>query len=187
MRVPFDDLRTSLASSPDPEADTTNLTPSAILLPILPGPSGDQILFVQRPKSMSNHPGEIAFPGGRVDPEDSGPTETATRELKEELGIRPHQVEILGHLLPQQTFTSGFIIYPVVGRLDRKTLRTPNPEEVDEVLEIPIDDLLRPDSQRWSRFDLPEGTIQSPYYPWEGRTIWGATGRILADLLNLLA
>jgi 8-oxo-dGTP pyrophosphatase MutT (NUDIX family) len=136
---------------------------------------------------MSKHPGEIAFPGGRVDPEDSGLIGTATRELQEELGIQPHLVEILGHLLPQQTLTSGFIIYPVVGKLDQKTVCTPNPEEVDEVLEIPIDDLLLPDAQRWSRFDLPEGTIRSPYYPWEGRTIWGATGRILADLLNLLA
>ena len=160
--------------------------PAAVLVPLVKEESGLIVLLIRRPAGMPDHPGQIAFPGGRIDPGDKNEEAAALRETEEELGILPEDVEILGHLPCRRTYTSSFLVHPVVGVVARARELNPCPREVDEVFRVPIVDLLQPGAQRMATFDSSEGAMKSPYYLWRGETIWGVTGRILADLLEVL-
>lgn len=153
---------------------------AAVLVPIIARPEPG-VLLTQRSTRLSNHAGQIAFPGGRVDPEDADERAAALREAKEEVGLDAGLVRHLGYLDGYLSGT-GFWIVPVVGLVDPAYALTLNPAEVDEAFEVPLDFLMTPaNHQRQSR-DW-QGTLRHFYaMPYEGRFIWGATAGMLRNL-----
>lgn len=159
--------------------------PAAVLVPIVDTPSGPHLVLTRRAGSLRTHGGEIAFPGGRIDPDEMG-RDAALREAHEELGIDPASVEILGHLPRISTVVTGYMIAPWVGIVPQSALQ-PNPSEIAEVLEVSLELLLQPGVRRDQRFIRKGRMSTSPAYDIGTHIVWGATARILAGLLDLLA
>jgi 8-oxo-dGTP pyrophosphatase MutT (NUDIX family) len=155
---------------------------SAVLVAFYEGSRGAEVILTRRSRALRSHRGEISFPGGRLDPGET-PEAAARREAHEEVDIDPAGVELIGRLSTLATVSSMSSIVPVVGRLpDRPRLR-PQQAEVDRILYVPLVDLVRPEVFREERWGLPP--LERPIYFFEldDETIWGATARILVDLL----
>jgi 8-oxo-dGTP pyrophosphatase MutT (NUDIX family) len=159
---------------------------AAVLLPLYGWPDEPGLVFTERRADLRRHAGEISFPGGRRDDGDADLATTALREAEEEIGLDPAAVE-LGEALPAiKTFVTGYLVHPFVGRIPHPAglaLR-PNPAEVETVLTFSLD-LLREgyEMRRLIRRGIP---IHTPTYEVEGHLIWGATARILGELLERL-
>jgi len=139
-------------------------------------------VFTRRREDLRRHPGEISFPGGRRDPEDADLLATALREAEEEIGLPRDSVEILGALQPTPTIATGYAVYPFVGMIAPGRTWTLSPREVAEVLELSLADLRAGyGRRRLTRRGLP---IRTDTYVVDDQLIWGATARILADLLD---
>ena len=148
------------------------------------------LLLTQRTAHLSTHSGQIAFPGGKVDPEDTDAAATALREAQEEVGLEPRHVEVLGSLSEYVTGTS-FIVTPIVALVDPAHELVPNPHEVDEVFEVPLAFLMDPAHHRRHAFEA-EGVRRvwfSMPYDDQGRErfIWGATAGMLRNLYRFLS
>jgi 8-oxo-dGTP pyrophosphatase MutT (NUDIX family) len=161
-------------------------TDAAVLLPLYGWPEEPGLIFTERRADLRRHAGEISFPGGRQDESDADLAATALRETREEIGLEPAAVELSGALPPASTFVTGYRIHPFVGRVaDPAELGLePNPDEVETVLTFSLR-LLREgyEMRRLIRRGVP---IHTPTYEVEGHLIWGATARILGDLLERL-
>ncbi|HVY77402.1 MAG TPA: CoA pyrophosphatase [Solirubrobacterales bacterium] len=160
---------------------------AAVLLPLYGWPDDEPgLIFTERRADLRRHAGEISFPGGRRDPGDADLGATALREAEEEIGLDPDRVE-LGEALPMtRTFATGYRIHPFVGRIPhpRELALRPNPSEVETVLTFSLGVLRESyDMRRLVRRGVP---IHTPTYEIEGQLIWGATARILGDLLDRL-
>jgi 8-oxo-dGTP pyrophosphatase MutT (NUDIX family) len=157
-----------------------------VLLPLYGWPDDPGLVFTERRADLRRHAGEISFPGGRRDEGDADLLATALREAEEEIGLDPAQVEA-GEALPAiKTFVTNYLVHPFVGHVPHPgqlDLR-PNPTEVETVLTFSLE-LLREgyEMRRLVRRGVP---IHTPTYEVEGHLIWGATARILADLLQRL-
>ena len=180
-------LGAQIAADPARGAPPPGQTPAAVLVPIVPAPSGCYLLLTRRTDGLSNHRGEIAFPGGRLEPGETPPA-AALREAHEELGIEPGEVDLIGGLPGVGTNLSRFWIMPWVGVLapDSRSRIVPNPAEVAELLEVPLDALAAPGCRRDQRFIRGRRVVVSPAYDTPAGTIWGATARIVAELLDEL-
>lgn len=142
------------------------------------------LIFTERPADMRRHAGEISFPGGRRDPDDADLAATALREAQEEIALDPAVVELGEELPATNTFVTGYRIHPFVGRIPhpRELDLRPNPTEVETVLTFSLEVLRESYAmRRLVRHGVP---IHTPTYEVEGRLIWGATARILSDLLD---
>jgi 8-oxo-dGTP pyrophosphatase MutT (NUDIX family) len=171
---PFEDV------APQPE-DADGL-PAAVLIPVLERDE-PSIVFTKRTQDLPRHPGEISFPGGLRHDEDADLLETALRETEEELGLARTDVDVLGSLDPFLTYTTGFWVTPVVGAVDDPSF-TPNPAEIAEVLEFPLARLDAVEAEvEWRRGDVVWAGF---VYELDGHTIWGATGRMLHELLEVV-
>ena len=159
--------------------------PAAVLVGVVERPAGPALLLTQRPHHLRDHAGQICFPGGRVEPGDASIAAAALREAEEEIGLDPRRVEVLGELRPYDTVT-GFRIHPVVGWIEPPVDLEPDPYEVDEVFEVPLQFVLEPGNHR--RQSYRRGSLTRAYYvlPYQGRFIWGATAGILVNLSTLL-
>jgi 8-oxo-dGTP pyrophosphatase MutT (NUDIX family) len=168
-----------------PPADRV-LRPAGVLVAALAAPQGPRIVLTRRSSRLKHHPGQIAFPGGKVDPGDDGPIGAALREAEEEVGLPRDGVEVLGTLPPHETVT-GFTVTPVLGWIRDAFRPVPEAGEVDEVFTVPLAHLAdRANYGVQSR--LWRG--QRRYYfavPWGPYYIWGATARILRGLAERLA
>lgn len=159
-------------------------TRSAVLVPLMEINDRLHVVLTQRRHDMRRHAGEISFPGGRSDPEDVTPTATALRETDEELGLPPSNVEVLGGLSPVGTFVTNYLIYPVVGWVRRPGEWLISPHEVDSVLEFDLGELRAGYARkRLVRHGIP---FQTDTYTVDDHVVWGATGRILGELLERL-
>jgi 8-oxo-dGTP pyrophosphatase MutT (NUDIX family) len=158
------------------EIAASSLKQAAVLVPLyLDRNSHLSIVFIQRTTHMSHHRGQISFPGGATQEEDLDLEATALRETNEEIGLPPHVVRLLGRLDDVQTHTSQFLITPIVGEVPPCYRYSMNPNEVSRIITSPIRDL-----------QFRQATRGREY--WIGQTcVWGATARILAKLLTLLA
>ncbi len=154
--------------------------PAAVLVPVIDR-SEPTVLLTQRTPDLTTHAGQIAFPGGRIDPQDESPVAAALREAKEETGLTPMLIEPIGYLDLYLTF-SGFRILPTVARVKPDFQLTLNPGEVTETFEVPLRFLMSPDNHRRKTRDW--NGIARDYYeiPFEGRYIWGITAGILRNL-----
>ena len=184
--TPMAALRRSLQGRPEVPAAHQNLSLSAVLLPLFTRKGEHHILLTKRTDLVEHHKGEICFPGGVQDPEDTDHRATALREAQEELGIEPRDVDILGFLDPVATGT-GFLIWPVVGIIPYPYRFRIQRSEVAELLEVPISELLAPQTIREVRFVDQGRAGPSHSYVYQGHTVWGATARVLTQLLELLA
>jgi 8-oxo-dGTP pyrophosphatase MutT (NUDIX family) len=142
------------------------------------------VVFTRRTKHLSRHAGEISFPGGLEHEEDDGLRVTALRETREELGVDASSVQVLGALPTVHTFVSGILIVPFVGALDRRPSFRPNAAEIDEVLEFAVNALDA--AEDLVEFARDGGVYRGYAYEMPGATIWGATARILHDLLETI-
>ena len=158
---------------------------SAVLVPLYLDAGGAlHAVFTERRADLRRHAGEISFPGGRRDEEDAHLCETALRETHEEIGLPPDAVEVLGALQPTPTFATDYAIYPFVGLIEPGFAWVLQHSEVAEVLELAFDDLSAGyGERRLVRRGIP---FRTPTYEVDGSVIWGATARILGDLLARL-
>jgi 8-oxo-dGTP pyrophosphatase MutT (NUDIX family) len=166
------------------ELDAPGSTDAAVLVPLYL--DGDELVavFTERRADMRKHAGEISFPGGRQDEPDEDLWVTALREAEEEIGLSRDDVELVGALPPTGTFVTGYKIHPFVGLLEPGRTFTPQESEVETILELPLPALLRGfDSKRLVRKGLP---IKTPTYTVDGHLVWGATARIVENLLERL-
>lgn len=155
---------------------------AAVLIPIRDWPGRPEILFTERPDHLDKHAGEISFPGGKIESSDPSPRHTALRESQEEVGIEPAQVEIIGALPPVGTFVTSFRIQPFVGLLSEEARPSPNPDEVAAILSFEVEELAAGYAmRRLVRRGVP---IRTPTFEIDRHLIWGATARILTDLLR---
>ena len=163
----------------------TTLREAAVLVPLVDRPEELTVIFTQRTATLSAHAGQISFPGGRMEPEDDGPEDTALRETAEEIGLERGRIEIVGRLDTYVTRT-GFRVTPVVGVVSPPFILTPDPTEVAEVFEVPLSFILDPSNpQRHSREFL--GKPRWFYaFPYPQRYIWGATAGMLVNLRDVL-
>lgn len=142
-----------------------------------------QVLLTRRSVELKRHSGEVAFPGGWLDPEDRCLMTTALRETHEELGVAPESVEVLGPW--RSRFARGGIrVQPIVGLIDPDVPLIPNPAEIDDVFKVPVSYLLRDDRFRTDVFQESGVERWIPAYHYQGFEIWGFTAGVLVDLLN---
>jgi 8-oxo-dGTP pyrophosphatase MutT (NUDIX family) len=158
---------------------------AAVLIAIVRRSDALSVLYTERSAALRSHSGQIAFPGGKIDPEDSGPAEAALREAQEEVGLDPTDAEVLGYL-PAYFTGSNFLITPVVALVRPRSAFAPNPGEVESIFEVPLD-LLRDDKSfgtyRIRRKDAEHTTWQIVH---EGLVIWGITANLTRRFYELV-
>ena len=160
--------------------------PAAVLVPIVRRPEALTVLFTQRTAHLKSHAGQVSFPGGRAEPGDASPEFTALREAQEEIGLSPQHVEILGRLPDYHTRT-GYLVAPIIGLLTPPFELVPDPREVDEIFEVPLDFLLDPSNHVRQTRVLQGLTVGYYEMPYEGRHIWGATAGMIVNFWRFLS
>ncbi len=153
-------------------------TPAAVLVPIVNRPDGLTLLLTQRSADLPDHPGQISFPGGRVEPTDPTLAFAALREATEEVGLAADRVDVLGELATYETVT-GYRVTPIVGWVEPPFTLTTDPVEVAEAFEVPLSFILDPANQQ--RHFRMLGDLRRDFWaiPWRDRYIWGATAAML--------
>jgi 8-oxo-dGTP pyrophosphatase MutT (NUDIX family) len=159
-------------------------TDAAVLIPIFGHPEQPGLVFTERRSDLRRHPGEISFPGGRQDDPAEDLIATALREADEEIGLDPGDVEVIGALPPVGTFVTGYKVHPFVGLIPEGLSFRPSPSEVAAILLFRLEELRAGFAmRRLVRRGVP---IRTPTYVVGEHLIWGATGRILRELLERL-
>ncbi|MEO8672968.1 MAG: CoA pyrophosphatase [Tahibacter sp.] len=165
--------------------DTPARTPAAVLIPVVEHAGAASVLFTLRPESMRTHAGQVSFPGGRIEAEDSDAIAAALRETEEETGIERSSITPVGYLDSFETI-SGYLVTPVVARVAPGYRLAPDPREVADVFEVPLDFLLNPHNLRKHRVEWRGRPREIYEYDFDGRRIWGATAAMLVNLLRRL-
>jgi 8-oxo-dGTP pyrophosphatase MutT (NUDIX family) len=179
-------LQRRLSEVPRVPVRGQGLASAAVLALLFTKDAEWHILLNRRSELVGRHKGEICFPGGAWEPQDSDHLATALRETQEEMGIDPKDVEVLGDLAPVIVPT-GFLVRPVVGSIPYPYPFQVNPAEVAEVLEVPVSALLQPANLR-EQASLRGGALERSYsYAYQRQLVYGATARILTQLLGFLA
>ncbi len=161
------------------------VTKAAVLIPLVLKEEGLSVLLTQRTNHLRDHAGQISFPGGRMDPKDQSPNDTALRESQEEIGLDPKRVEIIGHM-PQYLTVSGYSVTPVVGLVQAQAEYVLDEFEVADVFEVPLSFLLDPANHQVRLWQSEQGGRRFYSMPYENRFIWGATAGMLRNLYHLL-
>jgi 8-oxo-dGTP pyrophosphatase MutT (NUDIX family) len=172
------DLNPEHSPHPDP-------TPAAVLVPLVEREHGFTVLLTERTAHLSDHAGQVAFPGGRAEPEDDSPEETALRETAEEIGLTRDRIEIIGRLDTYVTGT-GYAVTPVIGIVTPPFDLEPDEFEVADIFEVPLDFLMDAENHRLES-RVWKGRRRHYYVmPYEERFIWGATAGMIRNLHDVL-
>ena len=193
MRIDVAELRRRLASRSAPEfsvygddgAGRQGATAAAVLIPVVAHAGELTVLFTQRTQHLKSHSGQVSFPGGRVEPGDASVEFTALREAKEEVGLAPDRVEILGRLPDYHTRT-GFRVAPVIGLVTPPLELEPDPREVEAVFEVPLAFLLDERNRERRTREFQGLSVGFYVYKYQGHVIWGATAGMLVNLHKML-
>ncbi len=165
--------------------ENRTLRPASVLIALIDGPGGPDVVLTKRSSLLRHHAGQIAFPGGKQDPGDPTPESAALREAHEEIGLNPAQVDLLG-LMPAHETVTGYLITPVLACIHGPFQPVPEAGEVAEVFRVPFAHLTDPAQYRVER-RIWQGQWRSYYVvPWGPYYIWGATARILRSLAGRL-
>jgi 8-oxo-dGTP pyrophosphatase MutT (NUDIX family) len=160
-------------------------TQAGVLVPLYLQDGGLHAVLTRRREDLRRHPGEISFPGGRLDEGEASLVATALREADEEIGLPADAVELVGALQPTPTIATGYAVYPFVGLIEPGREWTLSPREVAEILELSLPALRQGyQRRRLVRRGLP---IRTDTYVVDGNVIWGATARILSDLFDRIS
>lgn len=173
----------------EPPFTTNSPRPAAVLVPVVER-DRPTVLLTQRASHLNSHSGQIAFPGGKVDDTDADAVAAALRETYEEVGLRPEYFEVLG-VLPHYTTGSAYVVTPVVALVREGFTLTPNPHEVADAFEVPLEFLMNPAHHRHHMREV-DGVrrewLSMPYQDAKGeRFIWGATAGMLRNLYRFLS
>lgn len=188
-RLTRGEIRTRLAAQR--HATRGNGTPAenniraAVLVGLVDRPQGWSVLLTLRAADLADHAGQISFPGGRIEPEDPDPIHAALREAEEEIGLPMNHVEVVGRLDTWLTGT-GFEITPIVGLVRPPEALVPDPVEVAEVFEVPLDFVLDPKNHQRRSRELRGEQRTFFVLPYQHRNIWGATAGMLVNLAEVL-
>ena len=165
-----------------------NAIQSSVLILLYPREGSISLVLMLRPVYPGVHSGQISLPGGKYEETDDSLVFTALREAREEIGIDPGQVQVIGQLTEMYIPPSNYIVTPVVGYQSTKPAFTSDPKEVAEVLEIRLDDLLDARNRQMKKAKLSLGfSLKVPSYFINGHVIWGATAMILSELREIVA
>jgi 8-oxo-dGTP pyrophosphatase MutT (NUDIX family) len=141
-------------------------------------------VLTRRPDTMVNHRGEVAFPGGKIDPRvDASPRDAALREAEEEIGLPRDSVDVIGQLDTMHTVSGPFLIEPFVGLIERLPVLVPDPREVERVFDVALSELLSDEVHHQERWDFFGEPRVMHFFELADETVWGATARILAGFL----
>jgi 8-oxo-dGTP pyrophosphatase MutT (NUDIX family) len=177
-----------------PEAADESFVPAglqlrraAVLVPLIDRPEGLSVLLTRRTEHLSDHAGQIAFPGGRTEEGDSSPIETALREAEEEIGLQRRHVAIVG-VLPDYVTSSAYRVAPVIALVQPPFVLAPDANEVAAVFEVPLAFLMDGMHHQRMSFTLPDGQGKRFFYamPYQDFFIWGATAGMLRNLFHFL-
>jgi len=160
-------------------------TPASVLVPLVLRPHGLTLLLTQRTAHLTDHPGQISFPGGRAEAYDADAVDTALRESEEEIGLARRHVEILG-ALPRYLTGTGYCVTPVVGLIAPPFEVVADPSEVEAIFEVPLAFLMDGAHHQRLSMELPGGRRSFYAMPYEGYYIWGATAGMLRNLFHFL-
>lgn len=172
---------------------TTRLSPlppredaqiSAVLIGLVDGPQGAEVILTKRSKHMRTYTGEISFPGGRLEESESS-QEAALREAWEEIALVPGSVRVIGELSPVTTSFSRTHIVPVVGLVDLDPVNLRNNDEVERIITVPLVELVRADTFAEEHWGTPPNQLQVFFFYLDDETVWGATARMLHQLLTV--
>jgi 8-oxo-dGTP pyrophosphatase MutT (NUDIX family) len=165
------------------EAPTPDARMSAVLVALVEGDDGCEVVLTRRAAHLRHHRGEVSFPGGRLDPGEH-PVDAALREAEEEIGLDRRHLEVVGGLEPVATWVSSSYIVPVVARCHGRPSWRVQPAEVDRVFTVPLAELTRPDTYRSEVWSRPPDEWELHFFELDDETIWGATGRMLRRFID---
>ena len=161
-----------------------NVRPSAVLVGLFESSNGVEAILTRRSQNLTNHRGEISFPGGRLDAGESV-LQAALRETQEEIGLSPEDVEVVGELNSMATVVSNSHIVPIVGRYRTPPKLHAVNNEVDRVFSVPLSELVRTDTYSQEHWIFDDREFQINFFYLDDETIWGATARILFQVMML--
>lgn len=165
----------------------SDLQYSAVLAPFMYHESELKLIFTKRSIYLERHKGQVSFPGGFVEKDDKDPVDTALRETFEEIGLKEHQVQVLG-IMPPYNSSTGFIIFPVIGFLKDMNGLLKNGAEVEKVFCIPYNWLSDPENSNLMDFKTQDGNVSKVWFykEFEGELLWGITAKIVRDFIDLI-
>jgi 8-oxo-dGTP pyrophosphatase MutT (NUDIX family) len=166
--------------------ELSSIKMSSVLLLVFPDDDQLFICLTKRPSTMKHHPGQISFPGGKVEKEDTSAVITALREAREEVGIDPATIEILGKLSDLYVEVSRFSIQPFLAWADKRPEFLIDSGEVEELILFPLGDFIANETILETELQTVTGSLRIKYYPFNDHYIWGATAMILSELIELL-
>ncbi|HEX2064992.1 MAG TPA: CoA pyrophosphatase [Acidimicrobiales bacterium] len=174
-------------AAPEPWREPLGTLPAAVLVALFEEEGEARVVLTRRARHLRSHTGEVSFPGGRLEPGEA-PEAGALREAGEEVGLDRAAVEIVGQLAPLPTLSSSSLVTPFVGALAGRPVLRPHPAEVELAFDVSLAELMSEGVYRQERWDLP-GSPDRPVHFFHLPTdvVWGATARILHELLGLVA
>jgi 8-oxo-dGTP pyrophosphatase MutT (NUDIX family) len=179
-----EDVRYALSQRQKRAIEAEGFTPAAVLIPLYEKAGEHYLVVTKRTETVNDHRGQISFPGGVHQAGDESLMDTALRESWEEIGLNPKDVEILGELDSMCTFTTNYAVSPFVAAIPYPYEFKASPEEVEEIIEVPLAALLDR-SNFWEELQPLQGELVPQYfYKYGDRVIWGATARILKQFLE---
>ena len=168
-------------------SDRSNAKLSSVLILLYLNKNSIYTSFILRPQYDGVHSGQVAFPGGKKEAEDTSPIETAIREAHEEVNIYPNSIKVLGTLSDLYIPPSNYLVTPVVACTTIRPDFIPQESEVEEIIESNISFLFDPNLKKRKTLNIRNSKIEAPYYQVNGKIVWGATAMILSELEELIS